>query len=347
MTLYLHIPFCTSKCGYCAFNSSAQYDSLVQQQYTLALIADITAQLQNHSYQLSSIYIGGGTPNTLASRHYAKIFECINLYASLEADCEITIEANPNLISLEWMSDLKSFGINRVSLGVQSFNDAKLQFLQRDHQSYDIQSSITAIRKAQIQNISLDLIYGTPFDDEQFLLQELTQLQSFDLYHLSAYTLSIDKGSAFYKNPPSLPNNDHSLYLRHILHDFNFTQYEVSNFFCKAKSKHNLAYWQGLDYLGCGAGGVGCIDGTRMQGSNNIHTYIKNPTHKQKEFLTPQDQRLERLFLGLRCEVGVDLADLDSQKISYLLEENKCHINHNRLVANDYFLADEIALFLS
>lgn len=344
MILYIHIPFCTSKCGYCAFNSSADFFHL-QADYVEALILDLKHQL--HFQELSSIYFGGGTPNALHQQYYEKIFDVIYARAKVSKDCEITLECNPNLVSQDWCQTLFSLGANRISLGVQSFFKDKLDFLQREHTSYDISRSIDLIHQSGITNISIDLIYNTPFDNQDSLKQEVKQIQDLELSHLSAYALSLDKGSHFFKHPPKLDKEDYSFMIRDLLGEMGFRQYEVSNYCIHQKSRHNLAYWRGEDYIGCGAGAVGCLKGVRMKGSDAIPLYIQNPLKKSKEFLTPDEMRFERLFLGLRCEIGISMQEINPQKASILLEEGKCKKIGNQLVANDFFLADEIALWLS
>lgn len=155
------------------------------------------------------------------------------------------------------------------------------------------------------------------------------------------------KGRFFFKNPPKLKEDDFSFILRDLICQIGFKQYEVSNYFLHHKSKHNLAYWAGEDYIGCGAGAVGCLQGVRMKGRDAIPLYIQDPLKKKKEFLTPDEIKFEKLFLGLRCENGVLLDDVEDAKVSILLQEGKCRKVKNRLVANDFFLADEIALWLS
>lgn len=344
MILYIHIPFCTSKCGYCAFNSSADFFHL-QADYVKALILDLENQL--HFQELSSIYFGGGTPNALHQKYYEKIFDVIDARAKISRDCEITLECNPNLVSKDWCQTLFALGANRISLGVQSFFENKLNFLQREHTNYDIARAIDLIRQSGITNISIDLIYNTPFDNECSLKQEVKQIQALELSHLSAYALSLDKGSHFFKNPPKLDTEDYSFILRDLLSGIGFKQYEVSNYFAYQKSNHNLAYWRGEDYIGCGAGAVGYLKGVRMKGSDAIPLYIQNPLKKNKEFLTPDEMKFEKLFLGLRCEIGIPMQEVSEKKASILLDEGKCKKVGNQLVASDFFLADEIALWLS
>ncbi|WP_027327756.1 radical SAM family heme chaperone HemW [Helicobacter pametensis] len=343
MILYVHIPFCASKCGYCAFNSS---DSLLhlEDAYVDALLLDLGSQIEGKS--LKSIFFGGGTPNILHQRHYEKIFDLISKKARLSEEYEITLECNPNLVTLSWCQALRDLGANRVSLGVQSFFDFKLDFLQRDHSEYDVFVAIERIRQGGIDNVSIDLIYNTPFDCIEHLQAEIECVKRLEIAHLSAYALSIDKGSKFYQNPPKLPDQDYSFEMRSMLEENGFIQYEVSNYFKTHKSHHNLAYWRGEDYIGCGAGGVGCLNGVRQWGSHNIQSYIQSPMHKHQEFLTEEERRFERIFLGLRCEYGVSLQDISPQKAQMLIEEKKCFIQEGRLRALDVFLADEIALFL-
>ena len=344
MTLYVHIPFCASKCGYCAFNSIDSHFDL-QEEYVEALLIDLAHSIEGKSF--TSVYFGGGTPNILHQKFYESIFELIGQKASLSKDAEITMECNPNLIQQSWCESLKSLGANRVSLGVQSFFEKKLEFLQRDHRSYDIFQSIEILKQSSLVNLSIDLIYNTPFDSVETLGVELERLKSLEVSHLSAYALSIDKGSVFYKAPPKLSGVDYSFELREMLGEIGFVQYEVSSYCGGHKSAHNLSYWRGEDYIGCGAGAVGCVGNVRSRGTQSVLGYIKNPLKKQKEILSDEQKRFERLFLGLRCEEGVSLDEVDARKAQILLDEQKCRQVENRLVALDFFLADEIALWLS
>ena len=346
MILCVHIPFCTSKCGYCAFNSSSEFFHL-QDSYLQALLQDLKSELENKKYFLTSIYIGGGTPNTLPSKTYEKIFECITQNATLTQECEITLECNPNLLSKEWCKDLNSLGANRLSIGVQSFFDKKLEFLQREHQGGEIAKALDLAYNAGFENLSVDLIYGTPLDFLLSLKEEITLASKLPINHLSAYCLSIDKGSRFYSSPPALPLEDMGEIVRDELAKRGFLQYEVSNFANPYKCAHNLSYWRGEEYIGCGAGAVGFQNKARYTKSKHIPSYIKNPHSKNVEYLSSEDLFLERLFLGLRCEIGVALDSLPSHKVAYLLEEDKAYLQDGFLKARDLFLADEIALYLS
>ncbi|RDU68946.1 coproporphyrinogen III oxidase family protein [Helicobacter cholecystus] len=346
MILYLHIPFCTSKCGYCAFNSSNHFFHL-QESYLKALCEDIVKELEGKNYTLESIYIGGGTPNTLSSQDYEQIFKKIAQHANFSKTCEITLECNPNLLHQQWCRDLKSMGASRLSIGVQSFFDQKLEFLQREHQGKDIVHSLDLAHSAGFENLSIDLIYGTPLDTKETLQEEIALASLLPINHLSAYSLSIDKGSRFYTSPPSLPLEDMGDLICVELEKKGFIQYEVSNFARNYRCLHNLAYWRASEYIGCGAGAVGFINGVRYTKTRHIPSYIKDPFHKIQEVLSQKEQFLEKLFLGLRSEIGVEVELLQSQKVFNLLSEDKALIENGFLKVKDFFLADEIAIYLS
>ncbi len=191
MILYIHIPFCESKCGYCAFNSYENKSEL-KEAYIQALCLDLKHALKQTHEKMESIFIGGGTPNTLSVKSFEKIFESIHQNARLSVDCEITTEANPELISKAWCQGLKDLGINRLSLGVQSFREDKLLFLERQH-SKNIAPVVEVVLKSGIENISIDLIYNTPLDSEKSLKEELKLAKELPINHLSAYALSIEK----------------------------------------------------------------------------------------------------------------------------------------------------------
>ncbi|PAF49871.1 coproporphyrinogen III oxidase [Helicobacter sp. 12S02232-10] len=346
MILYIHIPFCKSKCGYCAFNSYENQDNL-KEPYMNALYSDLEHSLSQNSQIIDSIFFGGGTPNSISSKDYGKIFEIIYNHSNLNQNCEITAEVNPDLVTTQWCADMKSFGLNRISVGVQSFFKNKLLFLQREHNQKEIVHSIDTIHKNGFENISIDLIYDTPQDTKKHIYKEIENASKLPINHLSAYSLSIEKESKLGKIYDKNPQN-HSFFqeIRDALKQYGFIQYEVSNYAKNYKVKHNLAYWNAQEYIGCGAGAVGRIKNHRIYSHSNIDHYIKAPLEKRLEFLNEKDLRFESIFLGLRCEIGAEINLLDKKKIDILIKENKCYLKGNKLVANDYFLADEIALWL-
>lgn len=353
VALYLHIPFCDSKCGYCAFNSATNQNHL-KTAYMEALHKHLQRQIQYLQIsQFSSVYIGGGTPNVIDSSFYKPIFETLQPYISNNS--EVNIEANPNSLTLQWLKRLKSLGVNRLSLGVQSFFDKKLQFLERIHQKDCIVKAFEIIQQAKIENVSLDLIYGTPFCTKEILELELAQASQMPINHLSAYQLSIDEGSKFFLQNKQeregefegFPSMGH--FIRSYLQSCGFYQYEVSNYARDYRCKHNLNYWERKPYLGIGAGAVSCINNIRSYTQKDIKTYIqeKNQDKESKEILSPQDIELETLFLGFRSCVGVAEKKITQTKhLKILLEEKKVEKRGDKIYAKDYFLSDSLALFL-
>ncbi|MFT2634995.1 radical SAM family heme chaperone HemW, partial [Helicobacter pylori] len=200
--------------------------------------------------------------------------------------------------------------------------------------------------KSGIENISIDLIYNTPLDNEHSLKEELKLAKELPINHLSAYALSVEKNTNLEKNAKKPSCTSFDTVIKEVLEGFSFKQYEVSNYARNYQVKHNLAYWGAKDYLGCGAGAVGCVANERFYAKKLIENYIKDPLKRQIETISEQDKRLEKLFLGLRCVLGVELSSLDENKVRFLIEENKAFIKNDRLIASDFFMADEMALWL-
>ncbi|MCI7046804.1 MULTISPECIES: radical SAM family heme chaperone HemW [Helicobacter] len=350
VAVYLHIPFCDSKCGYCAFNSKTNKNHL-KEEYMQALSKDLQNKLLDFSIsKVTSLYIGGGTPSVVKSQQYHNIFNILEPY--FIQDIEINIEANPNSLSLEWIGDLKQMGVNRLSLGVQSFFADKLRFLERNHRVDSVFESIDNATKVGLENLSIDLIYGTPFCNQDLLNQEIQIASKLPINHISAYQLSIDEGSRFSIQKKQEFSGEFAgfasmgHFVREELRQAGFLQYEVSNYSRGYQSRHNLAYWEQKDYLGVGAGGVGCIAGVRSYGVCEIEEYLKETEYTQ-EILSQRDLDLEHLFLGFRSCVGV-LEDKITKKkeLEILLKEKKVEKKAERIYAKDYFLGDELALFL-
>ncbi|EES90192.1 radical SAM family heme chaperone HemW [Helicobacter canadensis] len=350
VAVYLHIPFCDSKCGYCAFNSKTNKNHL-KEQYMQTLVRDLQNKLLHFGVsKVTSLYIGGGTPSVVESRQYRSIFKILEPYFT--QDIEINIEANPNSLSLEWIRELKQMGVNRLSLGVQSFFVDKLRFLERNHRVDSVFEAIDNATKVGLENLSIDLIYGTPFCNQDLLKQEIQMASKLPINHISAYQLSIDEGSRFFTQKKQEFSGEFAgfasmgHFVREELRQAGFLQYEVSNYSRGYQSKHNLAYWEQKDYLGVGAGGVGCIAGVRSYGVCGIEDYLKGAEYTQ-ETLSQRDLDLEHLFLGFRSCIGV-LEDRITKKkeLEILLKEKKVEKRAGRIYAKDYFLGDELALFL-
>jgi oxygen-independent coproporphyrinogen-3 oxidase len=306
----------------------------------------ITIQLDNElkrfnpkANSIKSLFIGGGTPSTVEPYMYKDFFEILNPY--LKKDAEITTEANPNSASLKWLSGMKELGVNRVSFGVQSFDENKLKKLGRNHSKTQAINAVENAHKIGIKNISIDLIYATSFDvkDDIDIAFELP------INHISSYALTLEENTPFFKRDELTDNSTK------LASDFiskvtsKFEQYEISNF-GDYQSVHNLGYWSGDDYMGVGAGAVGFLKNKRFYPNKDIEKYIQSPLHVEVENITKEDLHVESIFLGLRSKIGVSTDGLNKEKINILLEEKKLTYKDNRVYNNNYLLADEIALYI-
>ncbi len=308
-------------------------------------------ELKKTNSALKSIFIGGGTPSSIEAKLYDSLF--ISLQNFIDKDTEITIEANPNSTTKEWLEHLKNLGVTRVSFGVQSFDDKKLKFLGRNHNKQMALESIYLASKVGFTNINLDIIYDTAVDTKELIENDLETIKTLPINHISAYSLTIEEGTKFFKRPETrIEDIDMASFIFASLAEFGFTQYEISNFSKneKSRSKHNFGYWEKEDYLGVGAGAVGCIKNERYYPKKDVQAYINEPLiYDEIEILDIEDIKFERIFLGLRSLAGVPLALFDEEqkkKITLLVSERKVTIQNEFLFNNDFLLSDEIALFL-
>jgi len=351
MLLYLHIPFCDSKCHYCSFNSYVELFSY-KEKYLEALKKQLIFELEKYEPKLESVFIGGGTPSTVAAEQYAYILDIIRPYF-IDEKIEITIEANPNSASDVWLKKIYNLGINRISFGVQSFNDEKLRFLGRNHNKEQALRAINSAKEVGFLHINSDIIYDTSLDTKTLLQNDLQIISNLPVDHISAYSLTIEEGTKFFKqNGVRAENEEMAREFFISLKDLGFSQYEISNFAKNdtAKSKHNLGYWKYKEYLGVGAGAVGYVDQKRLYPPKDIFKYISDPFSYEKiEEIDKEDQKLEKLFLGLRSEVGVGIELLNKngkERLEELQRSKKITIKNDMFYNNDFLLADELALFL-
>ncbi len=343
MRIYIHIPFCASKCSYCAFTSLVGSKKI--NEYFNALIIDIKRFLP-FKKSIKSLYFGGGTPSIVDAKFYEALFKILAPF--FDNDCEISAEANPNSLNLNWLNALRDFGLNRISLGVQSFNDEKLKFLNRAHSKELALKQINLLKKEKI-NFSIDLIYGTFLDDLDNLNYELNMLKQLELNHLSAYTLILEDNTAFEKREDFLQKNDElNCYFYNNLQKIGLKAYEISNFASSDEfiCKHNLAYWNKEDYLGIGLSSVGTTNNIRYYATDNLDEYLNNPTKRVKEYLSDDDIRLESIFLGLRSKVGFNKNLIkDIKKLNDL--SDFLYIKDDKVYNKNYLLSDELALYLN
>ncbi|MCF6340497.1 MAG: radical SAM family heme chaperone HemW [Sulfurimonas sp.] len=350
MLLYIHIPFCDSKCYYCAFSSYVDKFHL-KNEYMKALLIQLKYELKKFDAKhnsIESVFIGGGTPSTVEPELYEPLFNILKPY--FMSNIEITSEANPNSATKEWLEGMYKLGANRISFGVQSFNKNKLKILNRAHTDEQAKSAVLNAEKIGFKNLSLDLIYATFGDTKELLQHDIKTALSLPINHLSAYALTIEKGTPFESKPHM---SKETLKLTSWLFDEiisnGFKQYEISNF-GTYQSKHNLGYWKYKDYIGLGSGAVGKLKYERFYPTVIVENYIKNPLDIKVEILSDEDKKIEHIFLGLRSCIGVSEDILNTQELknaNLLVKEKKLYFKNTIFYNHDYLLADEIALFIS
>lgn len=348
-SVYIHIPFCKNKCAYCNFVSFTDKNSLIKL-YIDELKNELKTTLSKLTApKLKTIYIGGGTPSLLPINKIAKIVEELSANAIVSKDIEFTIEVNPGTVDKEYLSSLRSMGINRLSMGVQSFNDNILKRINRQHNSEEAVKCIQWAKEAGFNNISIDLIYGLPEQTLDNWSETLERAVSLDVNHISAYGLKIEAGTEFYKNPPKcLPDEDLNadLYVKTIefLETKGFFQYEISNFARKGfESKHNLTYWQNQNYFGFGIASHGYIDDKRYSNTSDLNVYLSNENKKEEErFVSNQEQIEEAIFLGLRLNKGINLVEFEAEyKVDLLKSHEKIiqkYCKNGFMILDDNFL---------
>ena len=340
------MPFCESKCPYCAFGSSDDEFSKVGA-YFKALCLDLNFQLKSQNVkEISTIFFGGGTPSAVNAKLYDEI--CSILAPLCTPKTEITLEANPNSANLAWLKHVKNLGANRISFGAQSFFEDKLKFLGRIHSREQIFKAVENAHAAGFKSINLDLIYDTKFDTKKRLLAEVENLKSLAITHLSAYSLTLEENTPFSGKKSYKKDSDTlAKFMIEQIQRAGFKQYEISNFgeICK----HNLGYWQGKNYLGVGAFSVGFNDATRYYAKSSIDAYIMQPTHREREILSQSELAREHIFLGLRSIVGVDagrLSEAQKKRANLLVENEKLLFKEGKFYNPNFLLSDEIALFI-
>ena len=353
MLLYIHIPFCDSKCFYCAFNSYTDRFHL-KHEYMNALKIQLRNDIENYiikdNKKIETVFIGGGTPSTIKAFEYEEIFEIIKPH--LEKDAEITTEANPNSASYEWLESMNKLGVNRVSFGVQSFDTAKLKFLGRAHSSNSAISAIQNANKIGFKGINCDIIYGVQNDTIESMKKDFDMAFSLPITHLSAYSLTIEEGTKFFdRSSVKIDDEDLSYEIFDYINNKGFHQYEISNFAKnkESESKHNYGYWKHKEYLGVGAGAVGYVKNQRYYPSKGIEEYIKNPLINEREDISLDDIKTEKILLGFRSLNGVEKSLFDEKemkKVDDLIEGDKLYMENERIFNKNFLLSDEIALYI-
>lgn len=323
--LYIHVPFCRTKCPYCNFYSVT----------SLSLVADWLDGLckeaiiyKDRFAVFDSIYLGGGTPTLLAESEMAALIDSLFRYFTFSPDTEITIEANPDDITLEKLALLRKIGINRISLGVQSFNDKELQYLRRRHSAAQAERALERIRASGFTNIGVDLMYGFPGQTQAGWIQTMRRVLDFKPEHLSCYQMTLEESTPFGKMlaegriKPLGEEEGRSFFLltSGFLEERGYIHYEISNFarWQKYKSRHNSKYWQHVPYLGLGPAAHSFLEGVRWWNMESVERYCRTLAKGRlpvagTETLSQEQHRLESLYLGFRTSHGIDLELLHIQ----------------------------------
>jgi len=309
-SVYIHIPFCLSKCRYCSFISFNKLEKKTGYLYSLLKEIDYYYKEEN----LDTIYFGGGTPSLFSVNELKKILDKFN-YSN---NTEITIEVNPDSVNFEYLRGLKEVGFNRLSIGSQSFDDEILKIIGRRHNSEQIFQTIDWAKQAGFNNISVDLIYGLPNQTLDIFEKDLDKINTLDIQHVSLYGLKIEEGCYFYNNyPENIADEDlqADMYLKAIEKLEKFEHYEISNFAKNGcESKHNLNYWKENEYYGFGVAAHGFVDGVRYSNYCTLEEYMDNPiSHEFGKFLTEQEQLEESIFLGFRISKGININEINSR----------------------------------
>jgi oxygen-independent coproporphyrinogen-3 oxidase len=349
---YIHVPFCRHRCGYCNFTLVAGRDDLIDS-YLRAIELEMASLPQQ--YALDTLYLGGGTPTHLPAADLARLFDLVRRWFELNPGAEITVEANPLDLDTDRCAVLRDAGVNRISLGVQSFRDAKLAILERDHRRQDIARAIELARSVA-KNVSLDLIYAAPGESLDQWIADLDEGIATGVEHISVYGLTIEQGSAFYgrwlkgaiaKTPEPLEADMYEAAIDRLASG-GYQQYEVSNFARRGKeSRHNDTYWQGRSYFAFGPGAARYVNGRRETNHRSTTAYIQRLLSGQSpvaeaEELSWEDRARERLVFGLRrlagveraqflAETGYEIESLVGQELIPLVEHGLLRWSEQRL----------------
>jgi len=321
LSLYIHIPWCVRKCPYCDFNSHAARGSFSGKEYVAALVRDLELALPLiWGRKVYTVFFGGGTPSLLSGESVAEILRQVRMLLPLDLNAEITLEANPGTVEAGRFAAYRDAGVNRLSLGIQSFNDAQLQALGRIHTADEAKRAIE-IAQRHFDNINLDLMYALPQQTLEQALRDVQTALQFKPQHLSCYHLTLEPNTLFYRNPPPLPDDDASgemqQHIEALLAAHGYEHYETSAFAQpKKRARHNLNYWQFGDYLGIGAGAHSKLSFhdkvLRQMRYKQPQAYLDavargEPVQEEHE-VTHKDIAFEFMMNALRLNGGFDAA---------------------------------------
>lgn len=325
MALYIHVPFCRRKCKYCSFISYQSRECDIPA-YTDAITKEL--ELLSRDCNIKTVYFGGGTPSLLSAEQLTGILSATGKHFPVADDAEITIEANPGTIDLQYLSSIKATGINRLSLGVQSFDDNELQMLGRIHTAEEAANAINDIRRAGFDNLNIDLIYGLPGQTIDDWMSTLRKALEVNPEHISLYALTLEPEEPLFqeiqggKLPEISSDTAASQYemAEDLLQEHGYKHYEISNWAKPGKEcRHNLVYWQGGAYLGAGVAAHSYLERRRCANTADFDKYIASlsqnalPPLDIDEAITPEIEIAESIILGLRLCDGIHLKDFEKR----------------------------------
>lgn len=376
LSLYVHIPFCKSKCNYCAFVSSAATDG-EKNAYTDALIKEIKLKSKKYGAgaEVGTIYLGGGTPSCLPDGAIKQIMHTIYLNYIVRNDAEITIEINPNSLTENKVKEYLEVGINRFSVGLQSANDKLLKLIGRSHTVQDFKDTINLLKDYGATNISSDIMLGLPTETTTDVTDSINLMTGLGVKHISAYILSVEEGTKFYELdragllnlPPEKEVIKQYNACYAALKKHGFMRYEFSNFAMDGyKSKHNQVYWNRKEYLGFGVGAHSFINKQRMANTDNVSEYEAFINRSEiplafKETIGEDEAKEEMVMLSLRLAEGLDLTKYQIEFGTSLLAEKKDEVsalvkdkflvldknNHLKATDNGFMVMDRIITLLT
>lgn len=312
--IYIHIPFCKSKCGYCDFCSTTKYNDKMMDSYLKTLLCQISEFFGSGGVKADTVYFGGGTPSVFGAKRIGRVLKELKKYVDIQPGSEITVEANPESCDKAFCKELKKHGVNRLSLGVQSAVDSELFTIGRIHTFSQAQEAVAIARENLTDNISLDLIYGLPGQTMQSWDKSLEEIIKLQPAHISAYGLKLEEGSKMYHMDLDLPDDDEQadmyLYAVEKLKAAGYEQYEISNFAKNGRiSRHNSKYWDLTEYAGLGAAAHSLYGGRRFGFSGNIENYCKGIIELAESEDIAIDKKYrkgEYIMLMLRTSKGIN-----------------------------------------
>ncbi len=337
--IYIHIPFCKSKCFYCDFVSFVDKSDCMQD-----YLRAVTSELQSksklfNSRPITTIYFGGGTPSLLPPAHIKSILSTIKTHYNVQKDAEITLECNPNSVTMSHALEWKNSGINRISVGFQTHSDRLLKKIGRTHTKKNFLCAIRILQEVGFYNISADLMFGLPSQKQSDLKRSINLVKSLSLPHISVYSLILEEGTPLFKSVENkeikLPKEekviDMATFVNHYLEKLGYDRYEISNY-CKdgLKSRHNYNCWSMVDYLGVGSAAHSFYNNTRFSNFSELDKYIESQTGKSEyekiDVLTAEEMREEYIMLGLRRTEGISISDLNARFNADFLKEKEKEI---------------------